>query len=119
MFNLFLKLNTVPARSGITAVCTARSLKFSLCTVIRTLTWVKDTVRENAKVVDGVMVWEDTIPKVHGKYFRDHCDQLNWSVRKAGLTVEFKGLTFGVVADGTADAVRRRRLLGRDQNGGC
>ena len=81
--------------------------------------WVKDTVRENAKVVDGVMVWEDTIPKEHGKYFRDHCDQLNWSVRKAGLTVEFKGLTFGVVADGSADAVRRRRLLGRNQNSGC
>ena len=81
--------------------------------------WVVDTVRKNAKVVDGAMVWEDTIPKEHGQYIRDHCDQLDWSVRKAGLTVAFKGLTYSVAADGTAESTRRRRLLGRSQNGGC
>ena len=80
--------------------------------------WVEGTVREKAKVVGGAMVWEDTIPKEHGQYIRDHCDQLDWSVRKAGLTVAFKGLTYGVAAEGTAESTRRRRLLGRSQGGG-
>lgn len=76
--------------------------------------WLIKTVRDNANIVDGKMVWEDVIPKEHGRYFRRHCDSLKWSVQKAGMRVEFHGLTFRVQS-----RKRRRRLLGRSSGGGC
>ena len=75
--------------------------------------WVTNTTRENARIVNGVMVWEGIIPPEQGEHIRNHCNRMTWSVHKAGLVVRFDGLTYGVdLARG-----KRRRLLWRSRTG--
>ena len=75
--------------------------------------WVTKTTRENARIVNGVMVWEGIIPPEQGEHIRNHCNRMTWSVHKAGLVVRFDGLTYGVdLARG-----KRRRLLWRGRRG--
>ena len=71
---------------------------------------------EHAHEVGDNVVWEDVIPKEFGDYLQQKCDKMEWKVKKFGLMVEFKGLTFRseVRSEGT-----RRRLLSRAHDGGC
>merc|ERR1712065_26120 len=61
--------------------------------------WVKDSVKNKASVdknqpgIAGI-VWMDTIPEKHGKYIRENCADLEWTVQYKGAKVSFKGLTF-------------------------
>ena len=78
--------------------------------------WVKSTVTKHAHIVGDNVVWEGVIPPKFGDYLQKNCDKLEWKVKKFGLMVEFKGLTFRseVRSEGT-----RRRLLSRSNGGGC
>ena len=56
--------------------------------------WVRDTVTKHVHIVGGNVIWEDVIPAEFGDYLRENCDTMEWSAKKFGLKVDFKGLTF-------------------------
>ena len=80
--------------------------------------WVKDTVKKKSSVDKSQMgiVWMDTIPIEHGKYIRENCADLEWSVQYKGAEVNFKGLTFHY-AEKTSNV--RRKLLAAGHRRGC
>jgi hypothetical protein len=81
--------------------------------------WVRNTTAKAHKAKNGdSLIWEDVIPEQHGRYIRENCANMVWSVKHEalGVSMDFKGLSFEV-NDGSDR--RRRRLLGRSQNSGC
>ena len=77
--------------------------------------WVHDTVTDHAHIRGGNVTWEGVIPAEFGSYLRENCDTMEWSAKKFGLKVEFKGLTF----HSEEPNQRRRRLLARSHDSGC
>ena len=77
--------------------------------------WIKE-VSKNITVVDGTRFirWKGVIPDDIGKLIRHNCETLKFTVEDegSGTSVEFKGLTFGVVHK---TGGRRRRLLQNSQ----
>jgi hypothetical protein len=67
--------------------------------------WTKG-IQNNVRVNKGIVEWDGIIPKDIGKFIRDNCETLKWSVAMGGTSVSFDGLTFQPNMKS-----RRRKLL--------
>lgn len=86
--------------------------------------WVNHTATVNAELFQSSYIrWEDTIPKKVGEFILEHCADLKWGVKKTFVCndsgdknvigkIKFHGLTYDEISGN-----RRRRLLGRGQQG--